>query len=153
MLIWGTVYNVSRFATNAAQAIPPFRSPNGMIPALEIPSDINLRLFSSFLSQVGIKHRITDAGVNQIVWVDNEETRDRVIRYYSQMSSGEVVLDLARCGAANSEHQLPLSTGSAASIAADQSARAAGSGRRHGTSSSASSRRPRDPRLSHAATR
>ncbi len=64
-----------------------------MIPALEIPSDINLRLFSSFLNQVGINHRISDAGVNQIVWVDDAEVRDRVIRYYSQMSSGEVVLE------------------------------------------------------------
>jgi GlpG protein len=64
-----------------------------MIPALEIPADIDLRLFSSFLSQVGINHRITDAGVNQVVWVDDEEVRDRVIRYYSQMSSGEVVLE------------------------------------------------------------
>jgi len=64
-----------------------------MIPALEIPADIDLRLFSSFLSQVGTNHRITDAGVNQVVWVDDEEVRDRVLLYYSQMSSGEVVLE------------------------------------------------------------
>lgn len=64
-----------------------------MIPALEIPSDINLRLFSAFLDQAGIHHRITEEGVNQVVWVNHAEERLRVMHFYSQLSSGELVLE------------------------------------------------------------
>ena len=63
-----------------------------MIAALQIPSDINLRLFSGFLQQSGIVHRITEEGVDQVVWVNSETERLQVIRFYSQFSSGELAL-------------------------------------------------------------
>ena len=63
-----------------------------MIAALEIPSDINLRLFSVFLQQSGIVHRISEEGVDQVVWVNSEDDRLRVIHFYGQLSSGELVL-------------------------------------------------------------
>ncbi len=63
-----------------------------MIAALEIPSDIDLSLFSVFLRQSGIAHRITEEGVNQVVWVNAEEDRRKVLHFYHQLTSGELVL-------------------------------------------------------------
>ena len=63
-----------------------------MIAALEIPSDIDLRLFSAFLHQSGIVHRITEEGVNQVIWVNEQEDSRRVLHFYHQLSSGELVL-------------------------------------------------------------
>ena len=64
-----------------------------MITALEIPADINLRLFSAFLHQTRIAHRITEEGVNQVVWVNNLEDGQRVRVFYSQLTNGELVLE------------------------------------------------------------
>ena len=63
-----------------------------MIAALEIPSDIDLRLFSAFLRQSGIAHRISEEGVNQVVWVNEQEDGQRVVHFYHQLSNGELVL-------------------------------------------------------------
>ena len=51
-----------------------------MIAALEIPADIDLKLFSRFLAQSGINHRISEAGVNQVIWVASEAERAQVLR-------------------------------------------------------------------------
>ncbi len=63
-----------------------------LFAALEIPADINLRLFSAFLLQSGIPHRISEEGVNQVVWVSSEQDQRRVIHYYAQLASGELIL-------------------------------------------------------------
>jgi rhomboid protease GlpG len=63
-----------------------------MIAALGIPSDIDLRLFSIFLQQSGIAHRITEEGVDQVIWVNGEADRMKVIHLYGQLTSGELVL-------------------------------------------------------------
>ena len=63
-----------------------------MIVALEVPSDIDLALFSAFLNQQGIAHRISEEGVNLVVWVEREEERARVVHLYTRVSSGEIVL-------------------------------------------------------------
>lgn len=66
-----------------------------MINALEIPSDINLAAFSRFLSSRGIRHRITEEGLNQVVWVPGEAELGVVRSAYSQYTSGELELDEA----------------------------------------------------------
>ena len=66
-----------------------------MINALEIPSDINLAAFGRFLASRGIRHRITEEGVNQIVWVPSEAEAGFVQSSYSHYASGELELDEA----------------------------------------------------------
>ena len=66
-----------------------------MINALEIPSDINLAAFSRFLSSRGVVHRVTEQGINQVVWVSGERERVFVRSAYSQYTSGELELDEA----------------------------------------------------------
>ena len=66
-----------------------------MINALEIPSDINLAAFSRFLSSRGVMHRVTEQGMNQVVWVSGEQERIFVRSAYSQYTSGELELDEA----------------------------------------------------------
>ena len=66
-----------------------------MINALEIPSDINLAAFSRFLSSRGVVHRVTEQGMNQVVWVSGEQERVFVRSAYSQYTSGELELDEA----------------------------------------------------------
>ncbi len=67
-----------------------------MIPALEIPADIDLGLFSAYLHQSGIAHRITLEGVNQVVWVERDSDREPVVRLYQEVSSGRLVLQDTR---------------------------------------------------------
>jgi GlpG protein len=66
-----------------------------LINALEIPSDINLAAFSRFLSSRGVRHRITEEGLNQVVWVPGEEELGFVQSAYSQYTSGKLELDEA----------------------------------------------------------
>ena len=66
-----------------------------MINALEIPSDINLAAFSRFLSSRGIRHRITEEGLNQVIWVPGEQELGFVQSAYSHYTSGELALDEA----------------------------------------------------------
>jgi GlpG protein len=66
-----------------------------LINALEIPSDINLAAFSRFLSSRGVVHRVTEQGINQVVWVSGEQERVFVRSAYSQYTSGELELDEA----------------------------------------------------------
>jgi|TARA_B100001964_G_C14225330_1_gene597333 GlpG protein len=73
-----------------------------MIAALEIPSDIDLRLFSAFLQQSGVAHRITEQGIDQVVWVNSADDRLKVLHFYGQLSSGALVLE-DRAGARSSD--------------------------------------------------
>ena len=66
-----------------------------MINALEIPSDINLAAFSRFLSSRGVRHRITEEGLNQVIWVPGEDEVGFVQSAYSQYAAGELELDEA----------------------------------------------------------
>lgn len=66
-----------------------------MINALEIPSDINLAAFSRFLSSRGVSHRITEQGLNQVIWVPGEQELDFVQSAYSLYAAGELELDEA----------------------------------------------------------
>jgi len=66
-----------------------------LINALEIPSDINLAAFSRFLSSRGVRHKITEQGLNQVVWVPGEQEQSFVRSAYSQYTAGELELDEA----------------------------------------------------------
>ncbi|MBD3648609.1 MAG: rhomboid family intramembrane serine protease [Pseudomonadales bacterium] len=64
-----------------------------MITALEVPSDKDLGLFTRYLTQLGIAHRIHEEGVSQVVLVANEADRERVRSVYEQIERGELQLE------------------------------------------------------------
>ena len=64
-----------------------------MIIAVEVPRDIDLGLFSRFLHQSGIRHRISEAGDLQVIRVLNEEDKSRVNTLYREFSSGAFTLE------------------------------------------------------------
>ncbi len=61
-----------------------------MINALEIPSDIDLGDFSRFLQVQGLPHRITEEGINQVVWVQQAEAVAYVQAAYARYQAGEL---------------------------------------------------------------
>ena len=63
-----------------------------LINALEIPSDIDLAAFSQFLSRGGLHHRITEEGLNQVVWVTTDMEASFVQSAFAQYQSGELTL-------------------------------------------------------------
>lgn len=63
-----------------------------LINALEISSDINLAAFSQFLSRGGLQHRITEEGLNQVVWVTTDMEASFVQSAFAQVQSGELTL-------------------------------------------------------------
>jgi GlpG protein len=64
-----------------------------MITAAEIPRDVDLSLFSRFLYQSGIQHRISEAGDYQVIRVLHESDSIRVNKLYSEFSSGVFTLE------------------------------------------------------------
>lgn len=64
-----------------------------MIVALEVPSDKDLSLFTRYLRQIGIRHRIHEEGNNQVVMVVSEVDRERVIELYEKLERGEMRLE------------------------------------------------------------
>lgn len=66
-----------------------------MINALEVPSDKDLSLFTRYLSQIGVRHRIHEEGPNQVVLVTSEADRERVIELYELLETGELRLEAA----------------------------------------------------------
>lgn len=64
-----------------------------MIPALDVDRDIDLSLFSTFLRQQGIAHRIAEEGTRQVIWVHSEEHADFVNELYARFDRGEFRLE------------------------------------------------------------
>lgn len=64
-----------------------------MISALEVDREIDLGLFSTFLRQQGIGHRVTDEGQRQIIWVNSETHVDYVRELYDRFDRGEFRLE------------------------------------------------------------
>jgi len=77
-----------------------------MIVAVEIDRDIDLSLFSRFLHQSGIWHRINESGDVQVVWVQNEEDKERVVSLYRQFTSGEFELKAVKLNVPKTTNQL-----------------------------------------------
>lgn len=64
-----------------------------MIPALEVDRDIDLALFSTFLRQQGIAHRVSEEGAEQVVWVHSDEHATFVRDLYEKFDRGEFRLE------------------------------------------------------------
>ncbi len=64
-----------------------------MIKALEVPADVNLAAFSRYLNANGLAHRIAEEGVNQVVWVANEQQAVVVNEVFRRFTAGELDLD------------------------------------------------------------
>lgn len=64
-----------------------------MIVALALDRDIDLRLFSRYLTQSGVPHRINEEGEQQVVWVQTEEQAALVRSLYERLSRGEIVIE------------------------------------------------------------
>ena len=76
-----------------------------MIKALELPSEIDLAAFCQFLSQQGVRFRVTEEGLNQVLWVETEETAALVRTAYER----SLVAELPQSEEVN-ETRSPLST-------------------------------------------
>lgn len=63
-----------------------------LIAALEIPADIDLSQFISYLRQQGVRLRVSEEGVNQVVWVGSEYDSARVQQAYSDYKAGNLSL-------------------------------------------------------------
>lgn len=61
-----------------------------MINALEIPSEIDLSAFARYLAAQGIPHRVTEEGVNQVVWVPDEATAVAVQGAFTLFQAGQL---------------------------------------------------------------
>lgn len=61
-----------------------------MIKALEVPLDINLAAFSQFLRERGLVHRVSEEGLNQVVWVESETEAEIVQTAFHQLQTGEL---------------------------------------------------------------
>jgi len=66
-----------------------------MILALQIDREVDLALFSRFLRQQGIRHRINEAGDQQELWVNIEAEVQLVQSYYTAFAHGEMQLAAA----------------------------------------------------------
>jgi GlpG protein len=64
-----------------------------MIVALELDRDIDLALFSRYLAQSGVRHRITEEGDKQVVWVASEAEIDTVQALFDRIDRGELRLE------------------------------------------------------------
>lgn len=64
-----------------------------MIAALDVDRDIDLGLFSTFLRQQGIAHRVAEEGARQVVWVNSEDHVEYVRDLYARFDRGEFRLE------------------------------------------------------------
>lgn len=61
-----------------------------MIVAISVDRSIDLSLFSGFLAQNGVRHRISEDGDQQVVRVYDQADAERVRALYQRLSSGEI---------------------------------------------------------------
>ncbi|MCB1693840.1 MAG: rhomboid family intramembrane serine protease [Pseudomonadales bacterium] len=64
-----------------------------MIVALEVDREVDLALFSRYLYQIGVRHRISEEGEKQVVWVASEEDGAQVRELFGKLARGEVHLE------------------------------------------------------------
>ena len=67
----------------------------GVILALQIPRDQDLALFSRYLYQQGVRHRINEAGDQQELWVAEEAEAELVRAYYAAYARCELQFQVA----------------------------------------------------------
>lgn len=61
-----------------------------MINALEVPSEQDLSTFTRFLAAQGLPHRITEEGLNQVVWVPDERAAAFVQAAFNDFEAGRL---------------------------------------------------------------
>jgi GlpG protein len=61
-----------------------------LINALEIPSEIDLSEFARFLQARRVPHRITEEGLNQVIWVPDEQAAQYVQAAFVRFQAGEL---------------------------------------------------------------
>ncbi|XOV89430.1 MAG: rhomboid family intramembrane serine protease [Pseudomonadota bacterium] len=79
-----------------------------MIVALEVSRDIDLALFSRYLQQSGVEHRIAEDGDRQVVWVTNEAEANLVRELFDRIDQGQVRLEAKAGGAPARVRGVPL---------------------------------------------
>lgn len=72
-----------------------------MILAFEISRDIDLRDFSALLFSHGVRHRISESGNNQAVWVPGEAEKEAVARLYQAWDQGLISIPKRETSEAN----------------------------------------------------
>lgn len=61
-----------------------------MIIAMELDRNVDLSLFSGYLAQIGLRHRISETGDKQVVRVYERADVERVRELYGKLARGEV---------------------------------------------------------------
>ncbi len=61
-----------------------------MLKALEISSDEDLSEFVRYLLDQGIRHRVTEEGLNQVIWVGAQSDAEFVQEAYSRFETGQL---------------------------------------------------------------
>ena len=65
-----------------------------MNKVLETDLQADLSLFSSYLWQLGIQHRVNERSGNQLLWVAREEHEQQVLELYDEFTNGRLRLSL-----------------------------------------------------------
>jgi GlpG protein len=65
-----------------------------MIKVLEISIDLDLNLFSHYLWQLGLSHRIFEESGQQQLWADSETDAERILDLYEQFRSGRLRIEV-----------------------------------------------------------
>lgn len=61
-----------------------------LINALEVPSDLDLSAFARFLASQRVPHRITEEGLNQVIWVPDERAAAFVQAAFNDFEAGRL---------------------------------------------------------------
>jgi len=61
-----------------------------LINALEVPSEQDLSAFARFLAAQGVPHRITEEGLNQVIWVPDERAAAFVQAAFNDYEAGQL---------------------------------------------------------------
>jgi GlpG protein len=72
-----------------------------MIKVLEISIQMDLSLFSRYLWQLGLPHRIFEESGQQQLWVDSSEDAERILELFDRYHAGQLTLEVKR----NLDHQ------------------------------------------------
>lgn len=65
-----------------------------MVKVLEISIEMDLSLFSRYLSQLGLWHRIFEESGQQQLWVNTHDEAERALELFEQFKSGHLQLEL-----------------------------------------------------------
>lgn len=79
-----------------------------MIVALELDRSIDLQMFSGYLAQTGVRHRISEEGDKQVVRVNTEQDAEVVRALYERVARGEIHFERHEPPASARPRQYPM---------------------------------------------